>query len=775
MTRSPLIGTRLPRKEDTSFLTGKSQFTDDLSLGQQCYAQFVRSPHPHARILRIDADDARSMAGVVAVLTHADLEAAGVGVIPTLTRAPGFAVLDRHGNPIPDPAQYPLARDKVRFAGEPIAMVVGTSIEAARDGCEAVVVEFDELVPVISHDDCLAASSAAVWDDVPDNRTLDWAMGDAEAARVAFDEAEHTIGVDLVNNRLAICFMEPRAALAEYDEDADRFMLSAGSQTAHGLQAALCGMFGIPTDKLHVVTPATGGGFGARGAPYPEYTSLLVAAKNIGRPVKWTADRSEAFLTDCQARDHRIRGEMAVAKDGTFTGLRVRIEWRHGGYLTPRSMLVMVTYLPPTVGGVYGIRHLELDMLCLLSNTTPQSAYRGVGRVEATYLMESLVERAAVVTGIDAVQLRYKNLVTASQFPWKAAGGAVYNSGEFAANLGKALLCADRDGFESRRHESAARGLLRGFGLAMYIENDGGAPTEFARVVAHGDGRVVLYAGTQDFGMGHSTVFSQVLADKLGVDFDDVQLVEGDTDKVASGFGSHGSRSARIGGGAVVHGALALIESGKPHAGDMLEVAPSDIEFADGAFTVVGTDRSVTLREVALHVETTGLELDGEHVFKTQAPAHSNGAQVCELEIDPETGHITIAAHTIVADVGRILNPLIVEGQMHGGLAQGLGQAWMEEVRYAPDSGQTLTGSFMDYTLPRADNFPNFGAAFNEVDEADNPLGVKGAGEGPTSGAPAAFMNALRDALRDVPGVTANGIHMPATPEKVWRAINRPA
>jgi carbon-monoxide dehydrogenase large subunit len=768
MSASSLVGQPLLRKEDKKFLTGAGSYTDDLLFAGLVHGAFVRSPHPHARIRSIDTKAARGMLGVLLVLTSRELEAAGVGVIPSLRHDPQFSVADTRSGFDGDAPQYPLARDKVRYAGEPVVFVVGTSVALAREACEAVVVDYEPLAPVIEFETILGASKTPIFDAVPDNCTLSWRSGDAQATDSLFCAAAHVAKVARVNNRVAIAFMEPRSMVAEFDSEQSSWCLSAGSQGAHGLKQALSTIMGINLDKLRVITPDTGGGFGARGVPYPEYTSVLQAARELGVPVRWTSDRSEAFLSDTQSRDHMLKGELAIDAQGKFTALRAWVEWRHGGYLGPRNAAVMVSYLAPTLGGVYTIEQLDLHLKTLLSNTTPHAAYRGIGRMEATFLMESLVDEAARVTGVDPVTIRRKNLVPQDCFPWRAAGGATFSNGAFEHNMDEALRLADHAGFAARRERAQERGLRRGFGLAMFVENDGGAPTEFARTEVLPSGEVVLYAGTQDFGMGHTTVYSQVVGDALGVPFESVRVVEGDTATVAMGSGSHGSRSARVGGGAIVHSALALIEKGRLLAAEMFEAAAEDVAFDAGNFVVTGTDRQLSLMEVAVEAGRHGDQLDGEHLFKTTGQAHSNGAQVCELEVDPETGTLTIAQHVIVADVGRLLNPLIVTGQMHGGLAQGIGQAWLEEVVFDVESGQTLSGSFMDYAIPRADDMPDFVTAFTELNEPDNPLGVKGAGEGPTSGAPAAFMIALRDAL----GPDAGSVEMPATPERVWRAMN---
>ena len=767
MTGQLYIGRRQLRREDDVMLTGEARYTDDMAPDGCTYMQVVRADVPHARLLGVDARDAESMPGVLGVFTASDLRAAGIGPIPSFSRTPPFRVIDRHGGELPDASQYPLAEEKVRYLGEPVAFVVAESRSAAQDAAEAVVMACEPLPAAIQYDDLRGTSSVPVWDDHTDNTSFEWDLGDAQAVDTALATAERLIHTTLNNNRVVIAFMEPRSALAEFD--GERLTLTTGSQGAPGVQAQLLGIMGLEAKDLRVITPHTGGGFGARGGAYPEFVMALFAARRLGRAVKWTSTRSEAITADCQSRDHEFAVTLGLSGDGEFVGLRVHVDWRHGAYWTSRSPWVMTQYLPPTVGGVYDVGPLDLRLRGLFSNTTPQSAYRGVGRVEATYLLESTIDAAAVELGLDPAELRRRNLVAPEQMPWRAAGGATYHSGEFTTNLEQVLALSDWTTFAARREKANAAGLLRGIGLAMFIENDGGAVNEFASVRATASGEIEVLAGTQDFGMGHQTVFAQVTADVLGLSPEHVHVREGDTDLIPRGSGSHGSRSARVGGGAVYDGCVRWLERAIDVASQQLEAASEDIEFNGKTreFVVAGTDKSVTLAALV----ASGEDLQVDHEFVTTRPAYSNGAQVVEVEIDPETGVSRIVNHVIVMDAGVLLNPLIVDGQMHGGMAQGLGQAKLEDVAYDADSGQTLSGSFMDYTLPRADDLSNFVIAYNEVVESDNPLGVKGAGEGPTSGAPAAFMNAVRDAIRSGGG-NAEQITMPATSEKVWRALN---
>lgn len=767
------IGARVQRVEDQRFLTGRGNYGDDIRLPGQAVAAVLRSPYPHARILGINAEAARAAGGVLLVLTGADVAAEGIAPIPSLSAVPPYDLGKLDGGPAADGSQPVLATDRVRYLGEPVAFVVAETLDQARDAIALIEVDYEPLPAVMTYDDAVRPDAATLWDDLASNESFTWEGGDAAAVDRAFASAAHVTKLDLVNNRVVVAFMEPRGAVAEVEAGTGRLVLHAGCQSAHGVKGVLAGMLGLPADGLRVVVPDMGGGFGARAPVYPEFALLLVAARRLGRPVGWTADRGEAFLTDAQARDHLLRGELALDADGNFTALRLVAEWRHGGYLSSRNIYVMIRFLPPSLGGVYRIPCAHTRIEGAFTNTTPLASYRGVGRVETNYLVESLIDAAALELGVDRIDLRRRNMVTAADLPWTAAGGNRITTGNFESHLERALTAADWPGFAARRGADAGRGLLRGFGIGMYVENDGGVPTEFAEIgVDGGEGdagaTVTLRVGTQDFGMGHATMYAQVVADELGVPFEAVRIVFGDTDAVLRGAGAHGSRSARIGGGAAVTSARAVVERGRAPAAELLQAGSGEIEFRDGRFRVAGTDRSVSLFEVARFTAGRGEPLAASADFATTEEAHASGCHVCEICVDPDTGHVRIESYVVIADVGRIINPLIVEGQIHGGAAQGIGQALLERIVYDPESGQTLTGSFMDYTVPRADDLPSMTIAFDEVVEADNPLGVKGAGESATSGAPAAVMNAIRDALAQA-GVQR--FDMPATPERVWRAL----
>ena len=771
MSEGTGVGAALRRREDRRFLTGVSSFTDDLSQPGQVHAAIVRSPHAHARIRNIEVTGA-SAPGVLLVLTAADLVSEGIRPIPSFTSTPPFDVRSRDGSTSPPAEQYPLAPDVVRYVGEPVALVVADTPAAARDAAERIAVDYEPLDAVVELNQALASGASRVWTERADNLSVEWERGDASAVERAFARAIHVASVELDNNRIAPVFMEPRAVIAEHDAQSERYTVRVGCQSPHGMRAVLAQTMGVEPTRLRVIVPDTGGGFGARNGVYPEYPALLVAARRLGRPVKWTATRSESFLSDHQSRDHVLRGEIALDGDGRITAMRARVDWRHGAYLTTRSVWVMAHYLPPTLGGPYRIPCAHLTFRGVFSHTAPQAAIRGIGRIEANYLTESLIEAAARVSGIDRVELRRRNLVTADELPWTTPGGSVLTSGAFADQLRRALDLADWPGFAKRRQDSAGQGHLRGLGLALYVENDGSTNTEFAEIEATPAGRVVVAVGTQDFGMGHATMYSQIVGDALGVAHDRIDVVFGDTDRVARGSGSHGSRSARMGGGAVVGSARKLIDEGRTLAASLLEASPADIVYRDTRFTVAGTDRGVGLFEVASAKVARGERFAVPHDFVTAGDAHANGCHACEVTIDPADGSVRLERYVMVADVGRAINPLIVHGQMHGGATQGIGQALLEHVVLAPDSGQPLAASFMDYAIPRADDLPSFAVELDETIESDNPLGVKGAGENATTGAPAAIMNAIRDALRSA-GV--DQIDMPVTPERIWLALGQAA
>ncbi len=720
---------------------------------------------------------ARRAQGVLGVYRAADLQAAGIGPIPSFTRTPPFRLENADGSELPEASQYPLAIDRVRYVGEPVALIVAETLAAARDAAELVEVDYRVLPAVIETEAALAAGAPRIWPELASNRSLHWQAGDRAAVAAHLEGAAHVVELEVDYPRQIVAFMEPRAALASYDPAAGRYTLQAGCQSGHAIRGVLALILGVDEPALRVIVPEVGGGFGARNMVYPEFVLTLFAARALGRPVKWVGERSESFTTDAQARSQRLSGSLGLDAEGRFVAIRVAAIWRHGGYLASRSAFVLVHWMAPMICGPYRIpvHHFTLDGV--FTNTTPISAYRGIARAELTYLLERLVDAAARQTGIDRIELRRRNLIAPEEMPWRSPTGAVYARTDFQRNLDIGLEAIDWDGFPKRRAEAAARGRRRGIGVSVYLENAGGAPTEaaktaeFAQIQVDGAGEVVIHVGTQDFGMGHATVFAQVAADALGLEPAAVKVIDGDTDLIATGFGAYGSRCARIGGGAVVQSARALVEQGKGLAAELMEAAAADLEFAAGHYRIRGTDRRLGLVEVASAAEARGAPLLAAETYQTQGPSYPSGCQLAEVEVDPATGQVTLIRHVMVADPGRMLNPLIVEGQLHGGIAQGVGQALLERVVYDPASGQLLSGSFMDFALPRADDLPAFTTAFNVVPAADNPLGVKGIGEGPTTGSPPAVVNAVLDALA-ADGVTA--LDMPLTPERVWRALRRP-
>jgi carbon-monoxide dehydrogenase large subunit len=765
------VGQPLPRLEDEPFITGRAHYTADLDLPGQVQAVVLRSPHAHAEIAGIELEAAKRAPGVLGVYTAADLQAVGIGSIPSFTRTPPFRFTNVDGSELPDASQYPLATDRARYVGEPVALIVAETLTQARDAAERVEVDYRVLPAVIDAGAALEGGAPRIWPELASNRSFEWQAGDPEAVAERLQAAAHVVELEVDYPREIVAFMEPRAALASHDPAAGRYTLRAGCQSGHAVRGVLAGIMGVGDSALRVIVPDVGGGFGARNMVYPEFVLALFAARALGRPVKWVAERSESFTTDGQARSQRLRGTLGLDARGRFAAIRVAATWHHGGYLASRSAFILVHWMAPMICGPYRIPAHHFTLEGVFTNTTPVSAYRGIARAELTYLLERLVDAAARQTGIDRIVLRRRNLIAPGEMPWRSPTGAVYPRAEFERNLNLGLQSIDWAGFPKRRAEAEARGQRRGIGISVYIENAGGAPSEFAKVRVGGDGRVRLQVGTQDFGMGHATVFAQVAADALGVEPAAVEVVDGDTDLIEIGFGAHGSRCARIGGSAVLQGAKAVIEQGKALAAELMEAAAADIEFADGHYLIRGTDRRIGLFEVASAAEARGEPLVAAETFETQGPSYPNGCQLTEVEVDPATGKVTLIRHVMVADPGRVLNPLIVEGQLHGGIAQGIGQALLERVVYDPASGQLLSGSFMDFALPRADDLPMLTTRLNPVIADDNPLGVKGIGEGPTTGSPPAVVNAVLDALA-ADGVTA--LDMPLTPERVWRALRRP-
>jgi len=766
------IGAPVKRREDFRLLSGRGRYAEDWNAPGQAHAAFVRSPHAHAEVVSVDAKPVLALEGVLGVFTGRDLVAAGVGPIPTLIAERGGGIRSRDGSAFAEPPWFPLATDTVRHVGEPVAIVVAATAAAARDAAEAVRVRYAERPPVVDAVAALAEGAPRLHAGVEENRAYDWECGDGEATARAIAAAAHVTRLTLVDNRLITCFLEPRAALAEWDAGAGRYTLYAGLQSVHQLAANLARVLGVAAERVRCVTADVGGGFGSKIQVYPEYAAVAWAARRLGRAVKWVSTRSEGFVSDVQSRDHLLRGELALDAAGRVTALRVHSTPNLGAYVAPSIPISTLSNMERMISGLYAIPAIHLRVEGALTNTVPINVYRGVGRIECVYTVERLIEQAARETGRDRVALRRANMVRA--FPYRTATGAVYDSGDYVARLDEALELADPGGFASRRAEAARRGRLRGLGVGPYIEGTGGVPQEFAEVRVLPEGVVEVPIGAVSQGQGHETVFAQVVAERLGLPFDAVRVVMGDTDRVAKGVGTFASRSMVRAGSAAVEASDGVVVAGRTMAAHLLEAAPGDIEYGDGAFRVVGTDRSVGIFELARAAAAgklppaLGTTLAAAKMHENPAFAFANGCEVCELEVDPETGAVEIVALTIVDDSGRSVNPMIVHGQMHGAAAQGIGQALTERCVYDPANGQLLSGSFLDYAIPRADDLPSISVTSRDVPSPTNPLGVKGAGEGATIGAPGAVIHEILDALAPL-GVAH--IDMPATPERVWLAI----
>jgi len=766
------IGASVKRREDLRLLTGRGRYAEDVSAPGQAYAAFVRSPHAHADVISLDAKPALAIAGVLGVFGGRDLVADGVGPIPTLIAERGGGIKSRDGSAFAEPVWHPLAIDRVRHVGEAVAIVIGASAAAARDGAEAVRVRYAEKPAVVDAVAALAPGAPRLHDGVADNRAYDWECGHPEATARAIASAAHVTRLTLVDNRLVTCFLEPRAALAEWDAVAGRYTLHAGLQSVHQLAANLARVLGVPADRVRCVTGDVGGGFGSKIQVYPEYVALAWAARRLNRSVKWVSTRSEGFASDVQSRDQLLRGELALDAAGRIVALRVHSTTNLGAYVAPSIPISTLSNMERMISGLYAIPTIHLRVEGACTNTVPINVYRGVGRLECVYTVERLVERAARDTGRDRVALRRANMVRT--FPYRTATGAVYDSGDYVARLDEALEVADVAGFAARRAESARRGRLRGLGIGPYLEGTGGVPQEFAEVRVLPEGVVEVPIGALSQGQGHETVFAQVVAERLGVPFDSVRIVMGDTDRVARGIGTFASRSMVRAGSAAVEASDGVIAAGRTMAARLLEAAAGDIEYDDGAFRVVGTDRAIGIFDVARAAAAgrlpaeLGTTLGAARMHENPAFAFANGCEVCELEVDPETGAVQILALTMVDDSGRSVNPMIVHGQMHGAVAQGIGQALTERCTYDPATGQLLSASFLDYAIPRADELPSISVMSRDVPSPTNPLGVKGAGEGGTVGAPGAVIHAILDALGPL-GVTH--VDMPATAEAVWRTI----
>ena len=767
----PGIGSSVRRREDGRFLVGAGRYVDDIPVPGVAHAVVVRSAHAHAKLRCVKTDDARRLPGVVAVFTGADVEADGLGGLGLRGVPPGFGGPDAFL-----PVRPLLAADRVRHVGDPVSLVVAETLAIAKDAAELVSVDCEALPAAVTVSAAASPDATPIWREAPGNICLRHEVGDAAATDSVFAGAALVVSIAVRNNRLSANPIEPRGAVGVYDPVEGRYTLRTSAQNPHRIREVLAdSVFRVPETAIRVVAGDVGGGFGMKGPVFPEDALVLWAARRLGRPVKWIAERGESFVSDVHGRDQIWQGEMALDESGSILGLRASVDFSFGAYLvgTSHVPLLLATGILPSV---YRCPAFHVAARGVFTNTNTTSPYRGAGQPEAIYLVERLIERAAAATGLAPDAIRRRNYIRPDEMPLATPAGHTYDSGDFAAAMEKALTLADRAGFEARRAEAARRGRLRGFGFAYFIEI----------TALHGDrveirldpsGGVTVLPGTFSHGQGHETVFAQLAADWLGVPMDRVRVLQGDTDRVAYGRGTYASRSTTIGGAALRAASDAVIARGKQFAAHLLEAAEADIDFSDGVFSVAGTDRSVPIAAVAAAAyapaglpAALGVGLEGAGSFAPESPNYPNGCHVCEVEIDPETGRIEVVGYTAVDDVGRAVNPLLLAGQVHGGVAQGIGQALMENIAFDARSGQMLTASFLDYAMPRADDLPPIAFGHHDTPCRTNPLGVKGAGEAGCVGAPPAMVNAVLDALKPL-GV--EDIGMPATPERVWQAIRR--
>ena len=758
------------RVEDPRLLVGAGSYTDDVSPPGTVHGIVLRSPHAAARILSIDTDAAKALPGVLAIYTSADLRADDIGDLPCVAQ-----VKNRDGSPQVAPARPALAEGFVRHAGVPVAFIVAETIEAGRDAAEAIMVDYDILPSITDLDAAIEPGTPLVWEDAPHNICFDWEIGQKEKTEELFAQAAHVTELKIVNNRIIVASMETRAALAEYDAATERFTLRTNTQGGWSLKSMLGDMiFKGGADKFRVITPDVGGGFGMKLFVYPEHVLTCYAARKLGRPIKWASERAEAFLSDSHGRDNVTTGQIALDKDGKFLALRTRNIANMGAYLSNFAPYIPTNAGTGVLASVYGFQAVYANVIGVFTHTVPVDAYRGAGRPEANYVVERLIDAAARDLGIDRVEIRRRNMVRPEAMPYTSPMGKTYDSGDFRVVLDAALNTPDWAGFESRRAAAAAKGKRRGIGMAYYLEATGGDPTERAEIRFADDGFVDVYVGTQSTGQGHETAYVQLTAHNLGIDGDRIRIRQGDTDTIPVGGGTGGARSLYSESQAILLTAATVIEKGRKAASEALEAAVADIVFEDGRFSVTGTDRGIDIIALALGQRARANKgedvttLDAAEVAQINAHTFPNGCHIAEVEVDPETGTIEIVRYSVTDDVGKAVNPMIVRGQVHGGVAQGFGQAILERTAYDPESGQLLSGSFMDYAVPRADDLPDIEVEFVEVPCGTNPLGVKGAGEAGAVGSPPAVMNALLDALTPA-GVTH--IDMPATPEKVWKAL----
>jgi carbon-monoxide dehydrogenase large subunit len=762
------LGQPVHRKEDDALMRGNGRYTDDFNLPGQLYAWMVRSNQAHGIIRGIDTAAAKAMPGVRGVWTGADLTANNYAPFTC-----GMPLKNRDGSPLLQTNRLPLVTDKVRYVGDPVAFVVAESVTQARDAAEAVVLDIETLPAVTEPDVAAKPGAPRLYDHIPENVALDYHYGDTAAVEAAFAAAAHVTKLDIENTRVAVVAMEPRAALASWDETSQRYTIHAPTQGVAGNGAALAQFLKVPRDKVRLLTANVGGSFGMKNIHYPEYVCILHAARSLNRSVKWTDERSGSFLSDSQGRAQKIHAELALDSDGKFLAIRVSGYGNLGAYISNVSPNPLSANIAKNIASVYRTPVVAVDIKCVLTNTTLMGAYRGAGRPEANYFMERLVDRAATEMGIDRLALRKRNFVKSYQMPYSAASGVTYDSGDFGGVQRKALELSGYSGFAKRKKESRKRGKLRGIAVGSYLESTAPPRAELGEIIFEPDDSVTLVTGTLDYGQGHATAFAQVLSSQLGIPFEKIRLEQGDSDIVHTGGGTGGSRSITASGMAIVEASALVIAKGKLAAAHLLEAAEIDIEFSGGRFTIAGTDRGIDILELSRHMregkmpEGLPASLSVDHTSKEVASTYPNGCHVAEVEVDPDTGVVRVVRYTGVNDFGIIVNPMLVAGQIHGGVAQGIGQALMEKVSY-DTNGQPITGSLMDYALPRAFDIPPMEVGDHPTPAKSNPLGTKGCGEAGCAGSLTTIVNAVIHALSEF---SVTQIDMPLTPERVWRVI----
>jgi aerobic carbon-monoxide dehydrogenase large subunit len=762
------VGQPVRRKEDDTLVRGQGKYTDDFNLPDQAHAWIVRSSHAHGIIKGIDTAAARAMPGVLGIWTGTDLAASGYGPFTC-----GLPLKNRDGSPVLQTNRPALVTDKVRYVGDPVAYVVAETANQARDAAEAVEVDIEPLPAVTNAEEAAQPGAPLLYDHIPNNVALDYHFGDTAKIEAAFASAAHVTKLDIVNTRVAVVSMEPRVALASFDKASERFTIQVPTQGVAGNKATLAKLLNVKPDKVRILTANVGGSFGMKNISYPEYICILHAARALGRPVKWRDERSTSFLSDSQGRDQIIHGRLALDPDGKFLAVHLTGYGNLGAYISGVSPSPLSLNTGKNLASVYRTPLLGVDIKTVLTNMTLMGAYRGAGRPEANYFMERLIDAAADEMGIDRLTLRKRNFIKSNQMPFPAASGVTYDSGDFGAVFQKALEMSDHANFAKRKRESRKNNKLRGIAVGSYLEVTAPPSGELGKITFDADGGVTLTTGTLDYGQGHATPFAQVLSSQLGVPFEKIRLEQNDSDLVRFGNGTGGSRSITATGQAIVEASALVIAKGKQAASHLLEASEADIEFGNGRFTIAGTDRAIDIMELAQRMREGKLpdgapaSLDVDHNSETTASAFPNGCHVAEVEVDPDTGVVQVVGYTGVNDFGTVVNPMIVAGQLHGGVAQGIGQALMEHVRY-DEHGQPITGSFMDYALPRATDIPTMAVGDHPVPATTNPLGTKGCGEAGCAGSLSTVVNAVIDALSDY-GV--KHLDMPLTSEKVWRAI----